>query len=470
MKRTVFYSWQSDLPNSTNRTLIETALQDAAKAIASDENIDIEPVIDRDTKGAAGAPDIATTIFGKIASADLFVADISFVANTKKRAFPNPNVLIELGYALKAKGHEGLVLIFNEAYGKLTDLPFDLKMRRILTYTAKEVEMDKSTIKSSLTKDLKAALLDGFAGIKPSTPRISITDIIEQNPAAKIIHLRKHLTGVLTELETLEPRKAVDGGSAEELMTAISKTADIVADFGRLTETVAVMNDMESAREIFQWFGKLLQRYNPPHNEQGRGTNADGDFYKFVGHEMFTTFIAPFFKEEKWDALQELLKGTLIIGPSRNRHEPSKQSWTELSEHLPLLADESPKKQRKSLHADLLRGRHEVGPLSRELPFRDFLDIDFFLHLYGPGERGQYGGDWYPRSVLFLDHTPTFIYEAKDYPYAMRMCHVLGISDIDELKKRLTPSSKSLMYDRHAPFTDIEVQKIGSEGGGAIIQ
>lgn len=96
MKKTVFYSWQSDLPNSTNRSLIESALREASTEIATDETVGIDPVIDRDTLGSAGAPDIATTIFKKIVDADLFVADVSFVANTRKRSFPNPNVLIEL--------------------------------------------------------------------------------------------------------------------------------------------------------------------------------------------------------------------------------------------------------------------------------------------------------------------------------------------------------------------------------------
>src|SRR3989344_4824977 len=118
MKKTAFYSWQSDLSNGTNRTLIETALKEAAKAIESDESIDIEPAIDRDTQGAPGSPDIANTIFKKIEGADAFVADISIVMKSRKRISPNPNVLIELGYALKTLGHEKVIMVFNEAYGK----------------------------------------------------------------------------------------------------------------------------------------------------------------------------------------------------------------------------------------------------------------------------------------------------------------------------------------------------------------
>ena len=77
MKRTVFYSWQSDLPNATNRGFIQQALEQAASSIAGDDSIDVEPVVDRDTTGVAGSPDIAGTILSKIDAADVFVPDIS---------------------------------------------------------------------------------------------------------------------------------------------------------------------------------------------------------------------------------------------------------------------------------------------------------------------------------------------------------------------------------------------------------
>ena len=70
MHRVIFYSWQSDLPNATNRSFILGALENVAKAITADDTIDVEPVVDRDTQGVAGAPDIAKTIFQKLDAAD----------------------------------------------------------------------------------------------------------------------------------------------------------------------------------------------------------------------------------------------------------------------------------------------------------------------------------------------------------------------------------------------------------------
>src|SRR5690348_2239535 len=106
-KHIIFYAWQAILPNGTNRTFIQKALEDATKAIKLDGTLDIEPVIDRDTQGVPGSPDIATTIFEKIASASVVVADVSFVGSQRDdRPMPNPNVMIELGYAFRAIGYE----------------------------------------------------------------------------------------------------------------------------------------------------------------------------------------------------------------------------------------------------------------------------------------------------------------------------------------------------------------------------
>ncbi len=123
MSDTIFYSWQSDLPNATNRGMIERALENVARAIRQDESIQVEPVVDRDTAGIPGAPDIAATIFEKIAAAQVFVCDASIINQGATKPAPNPNVLIEFGYALRELGPRRIV---NQAFGLVEQLPFDL--------------------------------------------------------------------------------------------------------------------------------------------------------------------------------------------------------------------------------------------------------------------------------------------------------------------------------------------------------
>ena len=95
MNYTIFYSCQSDLPNNTNRVLIESVIN---KGIKGTETYELAPSIDRDTQGVPGAPDITQTILSKIKGCDAFVADVLIVTGDKskgQRPSCNPNVLIE---------------------------------------------------------------------------------------------------------------------------------------------------------------------------------------------------------------------------------------------------------------------------------------------------------------------------------------------------------------------------------------
>jgi hypothetical protein len=146
---TVFYSWQSDILAKFNRTFIEEALKAALTKLSADATLipalrDSELSLDKDTQGVAGSPPIADTILQKIEDCSVFVADLTFVGETsrdivgrKRRFFPNPNVLIEYGYALRCHGHERLIGIVNIAFGEShsDNLPFDLRhLRWPITY------------------------------------------------------------------------------------------------------------------------------------------------------------------------------------------------------------------------------------------------------------------------------------------------------------------------------------------------
>ena len=158
---TIFYSWQSDLPNSIGRTFIERALGGAIKALGQSKELTLEAAIDRDTKGMPGAPDIGDAILEKIAASAVFVADVSIVTRQAgpQRASPNPNVLLETGYALRCLGPERLILLFNSAVGRVEELPFDLRGRRVLTYNVPEDSNDKAPLRQQLEAQLRAALL-----------------------------------------------------------------------------------------------------------------------------------------------------------------------------------------------------------------------------------------------------------------------------------------------------------------------
>lgn len=159
MPNFIFYSWQSDLPNATNRGLIERALEQAAKAIRSDPELIVDPVIDRDTADVPGAPDIGATILDKIDRSSVFVADVSIInRNSRFRSSPNPNVLIELGYTLKALGGHRVVLVANTYFGPPDELPFDLRQKRVITYHSAPSDTSRKDGRGQLALELERAI------------------------------------------------------------------------------------------------------------------------------------------------------------------------------------------------------------------------------------------------------------------------------------------------------------------------
>lgn len=163
-KARIFWSWQSDYSPKTCRHFIRDALVDAIAQVAEEAPVDDadRPEIDHDTKGERGMADIAATILNKIADAAVFVADLTPIAQSPEgKWLPNPNVMIELGWAMHRPGWERVIGILNMASGaKVEDLPFDIRQRRVVTFALSEAA-DKKTraaVRSKLTKELKEAL------------------------------------------------------------------------------------------------------------------------------------------------------------------------------------------------------------------------------------------------------------------------------------------------------------------------
>lgn len=471
MRRIVFYSWQSDLPNSENRGYIHDALKVAANKIAADNTIDVEPVIDRDTKGVSGTPDIAATIFSKIFASDAFVADISII-NKKNgcRPTPNPNVLIELGYAIKTVGYERMILVFNEAYGKIEDLPFDLRSRRITTYNFSK---NKGNVKEKIElqnklKDAIVAALKSIPDEKEDDISIQSVDAIENDKTNKIIMLRRDLKEIFEKIVALEPKKFRDGGTLEELKDAINKTTEAVARFSKIAETIAVMKDKYCALEVCKWFGNILERYTMQPGFSGTRWYADEDYFKFVGHELFTTLIAFLQKEQQWEIINTVFNEPIQISYTPNSDSPDHADWRDISSFLYSLEDESKKTGRISVHSDMLHARHSKGNSAELILFEDFVAADLFLFLASKFlYKKDSMGYWYPRSIVHMKNTPMFIKNAAREHIAEKIAKVFRFSGAEELRVKLLeiyPEFSGLVsrvFWRN-PIQKEDIEKIGT--------
>jgi hypothetical protein len=158
----VFYAWQSDTLQRHNRFLIRMALEQAATRISADVAIGTRVRIDADTEGVVGQPPVSDTILGKIQTCDVFVPDFTFVATTEGgKLVPNPNVMLEYGYALRARGYPAMMPVMNTAYGPPEKLPFDMghlrhPMQYLLEPRAKNAE--RRAVRKSLSDKFEDVL------------------------------------------------------------------------------------------------------------------------------------------------------------------------------------------------------------------------------------------------------------------------------------------------------------------------
>ena len=158
----VFYSWQSDLDKKLNNNFIKSAIENAIKKL--NKEIELHISLDKDTLGETGSPNITEVIFKKISASDIFICDVSIINNRKlifqkvKRLTPNPNVLIELGYAVKTLGWNRIICICNVTTGEVEKLPFDIRQNRISVYRLSKTSRKKAEEKKKLTDLISYAI------------------------------------------------------------------------------------------------------------------------------------------------------------------------------------------------------------------------------------------------------------------------------------------------------------------------
>ena len=469
MHRIVFYSWQSDLPNRTNRSFIQQALENVTKVIRSDDSVDVDPVVDRDTQGVPGSPDIAKTIFQKIAGADIIVADVSIInASQQGRRTPNPNVLLELGYALHALGDERVILVFNTAYGMLEDLPFDLRMRRVMPYSMPETGQERSSERKALESKLDDAIRVALGSIKPAPSGSLLSETlesVEKLAPNRVLVARKLMAELQGRIQARRPRSFNDGATTQDVLDAIESTLDIAVDYTQIAATIAIMGDEETATALHRGIGPILEAYDLPIGFSGTFYTADFDYMKFVGHELYTTLFACLIREGRWELVSHLLAQGIPVKYSRREHGPANFEFGRISEHLESFGQLNREKQRICVHADVLKARHEQDSLGMFMPFEDFVAADYFLFL-----RGEVSTDdpqtflaWRPWSSVFMKHAPHFLIDARHKATAQRIAIALGVPDVEALKRklrehvgRLGQMWRSGWWDQPVSATDID--------------
>lgn len=205
----VFFSWQSDVAQNATTRSIRKAVAAAAAVITGETG---EPIVPEEaSRDVAGSPYVPFKLAEKIRGSDIFIADITTVAQTATgRSVPNPNVAYELGLAAAHLGWDRIVLLFNQEVASLKDLPFDFDRHRISMYRVIEaVKIDGGQQKalSSLVTVAVRTIIDQ----NPPRPRdLEGKSEAEVKKARDVVNLRWFLRHMSVDLLGMHVREMPD--------------------------------------------------------------------------------------------------------------------------------------------------------------------------------------------------------------------------------------------------------------------
>jgi serine/threonine protein kinase len=171
-------------------------------------------------------------------------------------------------------------------------------------------------------------------------PLVAAIDAIENGHPARELRIQRYMKWLNDELKEIAPdftRTEVEGDRAldDDLIEAIEKSTQLVAGFSQLAETVVMVGQKVAASEVYRGLAPLLAKYDLPVDFPG-GTvkSIEFDFFKFIGHELFTSFLSLFIRNDRYELLNDVLEEQLYI---ENLHISGLVPEEYFSDHVELL-------------------------------------------------------------------------------------------------------------------------------------
>ncbi|MCI2230396.1 hypothetical protein MC378_14550 [Polaribacter sp. MSW13] len=172
-----------DTEDKYGKGFIQKAIEIAIQKL-KDENIEV--TLDFGFRKTPGTPLLIDEMLKKSTESDMVIVDLTFtsakewldaelleedathswlgVPKGKRKLSPNPNVLLETGYAWAKKGTYRTLAVMNDAFGSPEELPVDLiGFRWGITYNLNETNYDtRKAVRKELANDLYNAIKDAI--------------------------------------------------------------------------------------------------------------------------------------------------------------------------------------------------------------------------------------------------------------------------------------------------------------------
>lgn len=233
----------------------------------------------------------------------------------------------------------------------------------------------------------------------------------------------------------------------DELLSLIAALVPVVEDFSLACSLCAAQKNRSALGSLHKSFADLALLCHPSEAEIASRCSTAADAVRFIGHEMFVTWVAAMIRHQCWDALATAY-WLDEWGPLPRQHLPLVQ--TKGFSPSTSLLDPHRQLHRLSvmLRTDLLVERHGPGgPLVRACPLEEFRAADIFLllrHAAKSPPEGPADLPWVPWSCALADEMPLLLIRAMSRQQAQIFADALGLTDTEQLKQTLKLAARRL--------------------------
>lgn len=249
-----------------------------------------------------------------------------------------------------------------------------------------------------------------------------------------------------------------DDDSDDRFIDALDQTTSLLFEVCSLFEEIASYQSRDSVLATFKSFSVFHEAIEPRGGRSRTVKEAQLDFYRFHAHELFVSFVSCLLQNDRLELLAEALLQPVVAFSGQGTRL---MKVAELSEFVQVIENRNQRRElrRMSLHADILKQRHDLPLIAEYVSFEAFVEADVFLALR---ERG-----WTPWSSVYLDFVPRFMVAAQSSAYAQRLARAIGLSGVKGVGDRISKTSDYLasMWRRgrwHSPLEDFDVETIAS--------
>ena len=266
------------------------------------------------------------------------------------------------------------------------------------------------------------------------TPYLRAIEAIKEGKGNSSGYVADYLESLSDGLEEFRI-KEYEGELDEAVIESIKAFIPYRAEFIELILIITKYGVAENFSGVLhKFFEGLISYLCPPENMNTQGRTTFDNF-KFIIHELFLYTVAILLKEEKFQAVYDLISKDYYVERHPNGQTHLKMSYRIFNNSLETIdrRNERLNKRQISPHADIIKERTQYSGID----FRYLIQADFLLFMRSEILAVEWYDRWYPLIVMYNPYlskdSPEIFIRAESSNYFNSIKGLLAINDKNDM-------------------------------------